>query len=278
MVNYDRWVKTRVLITARTYPVPSQTGIEVSCTAGVTEDGHWIRLFPIPFRRLEEDKRFAKYQYIEAEVTKSTSDPRPESYKVNLDSIKVVSALISPKHNWEARKVKVFPLRSQSLCGLQTARDLNKQPTLGLFRPKSISGLRIEPTTTDWTPEELARLRQYPLFGNAPKSELEKIPYIFKYDFICDEPNCHSHTLSCTDWEMSQSYRSWKKKYGTEWEQKFRHRYEYEMMSKNDTHFYVGTLRDHPDSWIIIGLFYPPKEGNLLVVREKRTVTPKEMN
>jgi hypothetical protein len=30
------------------------------------------------------------------------------------------------------------------------------------------------------------------------------------------------------------------------------------MINKFDPHFYVGTVRRHPDSWIIIGLFYPP--------------------
>jgi len=37
------------------------------------------------------------------------------------------------------------------------------------------------------------------------------------------------------------------------------------MINKYDTHFYVGTVHQHPDSWIIVGLFYPPKDsqGNL---------------
>ena len=31
------------------------------------------------------------------------------------------------------------------------------------------------------------------------------------------------------------------------------------MIEKFDTHFYVGTVHQHPKSWIIVGLFYPPK-------------------
>jgi hypothetical protein len=34
---------------------------------------------------------------------------------------------------------------------------------------------------------------------------------------------------------------------------------EEEMIHKYDTHFYVVTLRAHPDRWIIVGLFYPPE-------------------
>ena len=31
------------------------------------------------------------------------------------------------------------------------------------------------------------------------------------------------------------------------------------MIRKFDTHFYVGTVREHPAEWIIVGLFYPPR-------------------
>jgi hypothetical protein len=62
----------------------------------------------------------------------------------------------------------------------------------------------------------------------------------------------------CTDWEMGQSYRSWRVTYGDQWQEKFRFKYESEMMKKYDTHFYVGTVASHPNRWIVIGLFYPP--------------------
>lgn len=259
MVTYERWVKKTVLITARTYPVPSKTSIEVSCTAGITDEGKWIRLFPVPYRFLDNDKRFRKYQRIEAKVTKAQSDIRPESYKIDIDSIGIVSTQIPTVHNWQERKAKVLPLMSSSLCWLQKERDHRGEPTLGLFKPKVITGFKFERTDDGWTDSELASLRQYPLFGNAPRNQLEKLPYVFSYQFKCDQPDCSGHTLQCTDWEMGASYWSWKYKYGVNWERKFRDRYETEMILSKDTHFFVGTVHTHPDAWIIIGLFYPPK-------------------
>ena len=103
----------------------------------------------------------------------------------------------------------------------------------------------------------LARLRQYPLFAATPSRELEKIPFKFKYEFHCDHWDCAGHSLSCTDWEICQSYRSWSRKYRDDWEGKLREKYEHEMIELNETHFYVGTLRGHPAAWIIVGLFYP---------------------
>lgn len=254
MSIYER---KRILITIRTYPTPAQQGIEVSCTAGMTEDGGWIRLFPVPYRFLSEDRRFRKYQWIEASVTKA-SDYRPESYHVDIDSIKIVSDKLPTKSKWKERKELLAPLVSHSLCWLKAQRKKEGSPTLGFFKPQRITGFDMLPDDPNWSESELAKLRQVPLFQSAPARELVKIPFRFKYRFTCDEPKCNGHNLMCTDWELGAAYRRWRRDYGeAAWEEKFRERFESDMMHKNDTHFFVGTLRSHPDIWIIVGLFYP---------------------
>ena len=78
--------------------------------------------------------------------------------------------------------------------------------------------------------------------------------------FRCDDDACPGHTLACTDWEMGEAWRQWRDKYGEAgWEEKFRQRFEAEMIEKYDTHFYVGTVHHHPSTWIVVGLFYPPQ-------------------
>jgi hypothetical protein len=54
------WLRKRVLIVVRTYPTPARSTIEASCTAAISDDGQWIRMFPVPARLMEDDKRFAK--------------------------------------------------------------------------------------------------------------------------------------------------------------------------------------------------------------------------
>ena len=44
-------VRTKVLITVMTYPLPSRGYQELVCTAGVTEQGEWIRLYPVDYRQ-----------------------------------------------------------------------------------------------------------------------------------------------------------------------------------------------------------------------------------
>lgn len=247
----------RVLITVRTYPTPAKKGVEVSCTAGVTDTGEWIRLYPVPYRTMPLDQRFRKYQWVDLRVTRA-SDPRPESYTPDIDSISIVRQAPS-SNNWAERKSTVYRLRSHCLCCLEEERNKHGFPTLGLFKPLVIQRLVIEPDDPEWSEEQLARLSQLSLLNHNPAQKLEKIPFKFKYEFRCDDGDCGGHSISCTDWEMAESYRKWRRNYGASWEQKFRNRYEMEMIQKNDTHFYVGTLRGHPATWLIVGLFYPRK-------------------
>ena len=251
----------RVLVVVRTYPTPAKTGVEVSCTAGITDTGEWIRLFPIPYRFLDADKRFTKYHWITVNATRAKNDPRPESYRIDQDSIRIVS-VVGPERGWKARRAIIDPLVSHCLCCLKRAWDANKFPTLGLFRPKTIARLMIQADSPTWTTEQLQMLRQGSLaFQNAPETELEKVPYVFKYEFRCDHDDCKGHKLSCTDWEMGAAWRRWRHEYGANrWEEKFRETWERKMLDKYDTHFFVGTVNNHPREWIIVGLFYPPRQ------------------
>ena len=58
--------RLRILITVKAYPTPSRTYDDLVCTAGVTENGQWIRIYPVPFRALVVNDYFKKYQWISA--------------------------------------------------------------------------------------------------------------------------------------------------------------------------------------------------------------------
>ncbi len=254
------WVKKRVLIVVRTYPSPAKSTIEASCTAAISDDGQWVRMFPVPARMMDQDKRFAKWQWIEVDLLKAPGDSRPESYKLNPDSI-VIGDTVGPQDGWRARRDLIKPLCRPSMCRIQQEREEYGAPTLGVFRPHKIERLLIDPAAENWTDRQLATLTQDSLFEKAPVRTLEKIPFDFSYKFRCGDVDCKGHTMICTDWEMGQAYRSWCREYGDQWEDKFRQRFEREMIDKNETHFFVGTIHQHPGSWIIVGLFYPPRPG-----------------
>lgn len=64
----------RVLITVKTYPTLSKKYGETVCTAGVRADGTWIRIYPVPFRRLEAEEQYRKFDWIETDFIKNQMD------------------------------------------------------------------------------------------------------------------------------------------------------------------------------------------------------------
>ena len=254
-----QWATKRILITVKTYPTPAWKGGEVVCTAGITEEGDWVRLFPIPFRFLDGPRQFRKYDWIEAKITKAQSDPRVESFRVDPESIRVVDHIGTNREGKDRRAI-VGPFMGSSMCQLRAERNLRQFPTLGIVRPSRIDRLRIEPTDAEWSRDDLARMAQMRLIDGNLVLPLEKIPYTFFYDFHCEAPTCAGHKMSCTDWEMSQSFRTWHRKYGKHWESAFRTKFEDDMKDKNDTQFFVGTVHGHPNNWVIVGIWYPRKQ------------------
>ncbi len=57
--------KLKVLITVKTYPLPSEGYQELVCTAGVLPDGSFIRLYPIDYRYRPYWQWYKKYQWVE---------------------------------------------------------------------------------------------------------------------------------------------------------------------------------------------------------------------
>ena len=91
-----------------------------------------------------------------------------------------------------------------------------------------------------------------------PSGDLELIPFRFRYRFHCDDDSCNGHHIAAIDWEVGQSYRSWRRRYGESgWRGAMRQKYLEELPEK-DLHFVVGTHRVY-QSWMIVGLIYPPR-------------------
>ena len=63
--------KRQVLITVKTYPAISGKYDELVCTAGFLEDGTWIRIFPIQFRKKSFEEQYKKYDWIEIDLVKN---------------------------------------------------------------------------------------------------------------------------------------------------------------------------------------------------------------
>jgi hypothetical protein len=96
---------TKVLITVMTYPHPSEAHQELVCTAGITENGEWVRLYPIDYRYRPKNQQFQKYQWIEIGLSDqgAKNDNRRESRKPDLQSIRLLGVPLSTKNGWRER-------------------------------------------------------------------------------------------------------------------------------------------------------------------------------
>jgi hypothetical protein len=53
--------QAQVLVTVKTYPLPSSKYGELVCTAGLLNNGKWVRIYPVPYRLLSDDRKYPKY-------------------------------------------------------------------------------------------------------------------------------------------------------------------------------------------------------------------------
>lgn len=248
------WQTEDILVTVRAYPNPSRKHRETSCVAGIRlRDNSWIRLHPIPYRLLPNEQQFKKYDVIRAQVQRS-SDARPESHRINLDAPIEKVGWIDSRNQWSERNRLLLPRRSDCVEYLQN-QPVGGQ-SLGLVRVRCLQSLVIERQEAGWTEKQRRVLEQRRLFDREIAS-LEAPPYRFSYQFLCENNRCRGHRMMIVDWEVIQSFRQWRRKYGRDWEAKFRQKYEEEMATRN-FHLYLGTMMKHPTSWIIVGTYYPP--------------------
>lgn len=261
-----------VLILVKTYPTLSKTYGELSCVAGIREDGSWIRLYPIPFRRLKEAYRFEKYRWIELPIEKNTRDNRPESYRpVDLSQIKQLQ-LVATSNDWFDRKQLVLKkLVCYTDMAQLTAKAKQNELSLALFKPTEVVDFVWEPVDKEWDSKKvekvLADLSQGTLFNHDEFLEdfaiAEKLPYKFSYIFK-DSRGIQSKMM-IEDWEIGQLFRNCMKtaSSGETAAEKVRQKYYDSFLSKTDLHFYLGSTRQWhgvaPNPFVIIGTFTPPK-------------------
>lgn len=251
----SKWQRKNILIVVKTYPTPSKNYEETVCTAGITEDGRWIRLYPIRFRFLEDEKKYRKYQWLNVEITKRDKDYRPDSFTPNLDTV-VNGMVIGTENDWAARKAFLLPTAKASLEEIIYIYE-NTHYSLGMFKPEIVDDIIFEEVTTA---EKETNQQQMSLFTSQSPLPLEPLDYKFYYIFKCNDPKCKGHRLSIIDWEAGQLYRRLKRGYEIKQiMEKFKAKWLETMFSSDrDSYLIVGNKFLTP-SFMVLGVFWPPK-------------------
>ena len=135
----------RVYILVKTYPTISEKYSELVCTAGILEDGSWIRLYPVPFRLLKDEQRYPKYTWITVDVERNTNDFRPESYKP-IDYNKIIVEPKPRQVDWDIRRsiISQTPVFTNLTALISEAKSASKT-SLAIFKPTEIIDFVVEP-------------------------------------------------------------------------------------------------------------------------------------
>lgn len=267
---------TKVLITVKTYPSLSNKYDELVCTAGFSEDGKWIRIYPVPFRKLNYGEQYKKWEWIEIDLEKNTSDFRPESFKTTkLDSIKVLGK-VDREDNWfERKKLTLKKVYDNLDLLIAEAKDKKIGTSLAVLKPKNILDFVIEPVDANWDKKKLqsilAKQEQISLFGIEETKKVfevvRKVPFKFSYKFTTEDNK--ERTLMIEDWEIGQLYWNCFDKYKEEEIacKKVKEKYFDTFIKEKDLYFFMGTtLKFHnvgKNPFLIIGVFYPPKDNKI---------------
>ena len=261
----------RILVTVKTYPELSKTYGETVCTAGLREDGTWVRLYPVPFRRLGEQEQYRLYDWITCPLTKHTGDGRPESYRPTGEIERVDH--VSTSDNWRERRELLLrrPQVYRSLAELiQAAKD--NVVSLAAFKPARVIDFVWEAADREWDPRKLEAVRaitsQPDLFDDQSWRRtfriVDKVPYNFYYRIA--DADGRTSQMRILEWQLGALYRNCVRL--TEGDErtaltKVKQKY-FDQFLKTDLHLLLGTTlawhRRAPNPWTIVGVLPIPRE------------------
>lgn len=261
----------KILITVTTYPLPSRSYDELVCTAGILEDGSWIRIYPIPLsflNQIKKDTGFKKYTWIEMDLKSRTDDFRPESYSPVEFEFKFIKS-VGTKFYWKERKKICLKNVYKNKAKLLEDSRKPKNVSLATFKPSKITGFFIEKDDRDWKEEWLELRKQQDLFkeiDSSPENLIPKVPYKFYYKFEDDQGV--SSKLMIEDWEIFELYKNCLRRNNDDEKKalnQIREKYDKLFLKGHDIYLFLGTTmewhrRRSTNPFVIIGVFYPKIE------------------
>jgi len=202
-----------VLVLVKAAPQPSATYGDTVCVAGVLmgQQPSWIRLYPVPFRYMDGSQQFKKYDVVRVQIRDAGADKRPESRKINAESVEVRGHL----GDWQSRSRWIEPLVGPSMCDLVRGAQLNLNATsLGAVRPRHVDDRLSFDLHGPWTQAQQAKIDaisgQPDLFGDASTAPLTPPRFKASLRWRCEDTSCPSHTQRIIDWELNALQRRYR--------------------------------------------------------------------
>ncbi len=239
----------QIVVLVKAAPHPSHQYRETVCTAGITYDREWVRLFPIAFRSLEEVQKFNRWDVIEYRWRQPRDDNRVESRRADQGSLVVVGN-VSPNQRYGfLEPLIVDNLKTEHAAGRSLALVKPRNLTFQITK-RSLAEL-------DAVRTEFKRARDQGSLFDRELRPYEPCPYSFHYSY--DLADGH-HEGTCQDWEIEGTFFRWRHQYGEEGAiARMQQRWGTEFLEK-EIIFAMGTHSRWRDRWLINGVIQMPSE------------------
>ncbi|MDP2308609.1 MAG: hypothetical protein Q8P18_21490 [Pseudomonadota bacterium] len=220
-----------------------------------------LRIYPLADRYLADDHKTPKWRIISAEVARTSSDPRPESYKIQPLSIRAEGHLDTADGWAERRRIL---LRDEFLVGgiedIERRQELTGQ-SLGIVKPVSIEDVIVRRVSRSDLEERRTRyeeiFRQQELW---PPGEAPVPPRQFDVRVRFRGPeDSRVYDRVILDWEVYALAGNLRAKGGI-LEDNLRDallRGAFDP-AKKDVHLMLGNISSHPQEFVVVAIFYPP--------------------
>jgi hypothetical protein len=246
--------------TVKAYPALLSGLDEAVCVAGfrigIMTTPEWVRLFPVHFRELENEQKFKQWDELLIDVERSKKDARPESRLPREHTIELIRPI-----GMDERRQIVDSMPQRSMCEIIEEQRTNST-SLGIVRPREVLGVDISIRPAEDVRRQQERVNaaasQEKLFGKQ-LAPLEIIPHRYSYRYLCETQTCNGHSQGIIDWEVTAAYRSWRNSY-PDYVERVREKWLGQLCAPDrDTRFFVGNMHQYPQSFLVLGVFWPKR-------------------
>lgn len=248
--------EVEVVVLIKAAPEIGQKHGETVCVAGVDAYGKWHRLYPVPFRDLAPDQRFARWDRIRVRWRRPTDDDRVESKRIDPTSLQIISKVTGDERAAVAARAVVASLEG----------EMAQARSLALIRPENATFVVRQLSAAEIAKSARRRselVDQSDMFAASlvPK---DPPPYEFAYRF---DHAGRSRRHVCIDWETEWTFFKWRQKYGeAEALKKIKEKWGEELPAKGIV-FAMGTHRVRMfKKWLLSGVIQAaePRQPTLL--------------
>ena len=238
----------RCLLLCMAYPdISEQYGATV-CMAGITDEGEFRRIYPVPFEDFR-DIDFHKRHWIKYEI-REKGDYRKESYKIRPASVEVGAEMSYEEVG------RICEDHQTSIEELDQRKE-EDETSLGIVKPSEVFDFTIDESEHR---EELAEEYEEQQTLTGESIPIDVIPHHTRYHFHCS-PDCTTrHGIMCEDIEAGLLYWRLRDRYDSidVVEEKMKKKFVDWMTEERDLYFMMGT-HYRWKTWLIVSVLYPPE-------------------